>query len=337
MTAHLTSAEDFCPRSLSGDTINGLDYSILAGEDISFGNISGIRDDNLEMLLQNALRRNCVSVCKLATPHMPDLRTVVGELVDNIAADLEARLSMTARGKGHAYDTRSKLRTSDPRGKGLANGPLDAWATDILKWTEKQSYTHLAADYVTPFFEAFVLFFAHHIKTHFRNHGASGGFKPEDCRLILPIASKDMDAEHTDFDSADYVDPTDFATVECGMFSLSGSVESQAAPAHHLIVADAEIVGHPDDYNEAKLRLATKTKALYFNQHNRRFAWGLTVSNHTIHAYVFGTDGIWASTAMDISNEKGRRAFISLLVDWSLCSVDRLGFDPSIRYVVDGS
>ncbi|KAJ2869923.1 hypothetical protein GGH93_005971, partial [Coemansia aciculifera] len=189
-------------------------------------------------------------------------------------------------------------------------------AMEILKWTEKQSYTHLEADYVAPFFEAFVLFFAHHIKTHFRNHGASGGFKPEDCRLILPIASRDMDAEHTDFDSADYVDPTNFVSVECGMFPVCSSVKRQAALALTplLIVADAEIVGHPDDYNEAKLRLATKIKVLYFNQHNRRFAWRLTVSDHTIHAYVFGADGIWASIAMDISNAKGRRAFISLLV-----------------------
>ncbi|KAJ2832764.1 hypothetical protein FBU31_002024 [Coemansia sp. 'formosensis'] len=38
---------------------------------------------------------------------------------------------------------------------------------------------------------------------------------------------------------------------------------------------------------------------------------------------------------MDISSVKGRRAFISLLVDWSLCSVDRLGFDPTIRYEID--
>ncbi|KAJ2346598.1 hypothetical protein GGH92_003531, partial [Coemansia sp. RSA 2673] len=37
---------------------------------------------------------------------------------------------------------------------------------------------------------------------------------------------------------------------------------------------------------------------------------------------------------MDISGIKGRRALISLLVNWSLCPVDRLGFDPSIRYVV---
>ncbi|KAJ2061959.1 hypothetical protein GGI17_002727 [Coemansia sp. S146] len=238
---------------------------------------------------------------------MTDLRTVVGELMDSIAADLEAHLSMTARGKGHAYNTRSKLPASDPRGKGFANGPLDAWATSILRWTEKQLYTHLAADYVAPFFEAFVLFVAHHIKIHFRSHGAN------------------------------YIDPTDFVSIECGMFPLRNSVESQTAPARHLIVADAEIVGYPDDYKEAKPRLATKTKVLYFKQHNRRFSWGLTVSNRAIHAYVFGTDGIWASAAMDISSAKGHRALISLLVGWSLCSVDRLGFDPSIRHVVGGS
>ncbi|KAJ2037961.1 hypothetical protein H4S03_002636 [Coemansia sp. S3946] len=74
---------------------------------------------------------------------------------------------------------------------------------------------------------------------------------------------------------------------------------------------------------------------LYFNQHNRRFAWGLTASNRTIRSYVFGPDNIWQSTEMDITSAEGRQVLISLLVDWSLCSVDSLGFDPSIRYVVD--
>ncbi|KAJ2030388.1 hypothetical protein GGH13_006467 [Coemansia sp. S155-1] len=148
------------------------------------------------------------------------------------------------------------------------------------------------------------------------------------------IDSADSD-NSTDFYMPGYINPTDFFNVECGMCPVVSSVEKQAAPAPHLIFADAEMIGHPDDYTEAELRLATKTKALFFNQHNRRFAWGLAVSNRTTHAYVFGPDDIWASTAMNISGEKGRRAFISLLVDWSLCFVDHLGFDPSIRYVVD--
>ncbi|KAJ2752641.1 hypothetical protein GGI19_003690 [Coemansia pectinata] len=315
---------------------------VLAGEDLSFSDISGNRDDDLDDLMQRILRRNCASVCKLASSRASDLRTVVGKIVSEVAADLEARMLMAAWDKG---------RANDPPSKGRANDPLSAWAAEILEWTGSQSllsttgsrYSNdsasrpLAADYVTPFFESFMLFVAHHVKAHFSEQAATGLLKPEDCRLILPVVNKDMEAERTDSYSSDYVNPADFVSVECGMFPLSCSVERQATPAPHLIVADVEIVGHPDDFNKAELRLATKTKALFFNQHNRRFAWGLTAFSCTIHAYVFGTDGIWASTAMDVSSAKGRRAFISLLVDWSLCSVDRLGFDPSIRYVVDGS
>ncbi|KAJ2862974.1 hypothetical protein GGH94_003904, partial [Coemansia aciculifera] len=327
---------------------------VLAGEGLSFSDISGNRDDGLDDLTQRILRRNCASVCKLASSRAPDIRRVVGNIVSEIAADLEARMLKAAPRKGRANYLRNK---------GRANDPLDAWAAEILEWAGSQSllsttgsrYSNdsasrpLAADYVAPFFESFMLFVAHHIKAHFSEQAATGLLKPEDCRLILPVVDKNMEVERTDLHSADddsstdydsltdYVSPTDFVSVECGMFPLSSSVERQATPAPHLIVADVEIVGHPDDFNEAELRLATKTKALYFNQHNRRFAWGLTAFSCTIHAYVFGTDGIWASTAMDISSAKGRRAFISLLVDWSLCSVDRLVFDPSIRYVVDGS
>ncbi|KAJ2107578.1 hypothetical protein IW146_007242, partial [Coemansia sp. RSA 922] len=191
-----------------------------------------------------------------------------------------------------------------------------------------------------------MLFVAHHIKEHVRRHDITGILKPEDCQLILPV-NNDMEVKCTDIDSADsdsstdfympgYVDPTDLFSVKYGMFLLSSSMERQKAPAHHLIFADAEMVGHPDDYTKAKLRLAAKTKALFFNQHNCQFAWGLTMSNCTIHAYVFGPDDIWKSTAMDISGKKGHRAFILLLVYWSLCAIDRLGFDLSIRYVVDG-
>ncbi|KAJ2419593.1 hypothetical protein GGF41_004577 [Coemansia sp. RSA 2531] len=179
---------------------------------------------------------------------------------------------MAARGKGHAYNTRSKGRVNKPRDTVPANEHLDAYARDILKWTSKKSSTRLAADNIAPFLESLMLFIAHHIKDHYRRHGAADLFKPEDCRLILPV-NNDMEVERTDFDSADYVDLTDFFSVKCGMFPISNGVTRQKAPAPHLIFADAEMVGHPDDYTEAELRLATKTKALFFNQHNRRIRY----------------------------------------------------------------
>ncbi|KAJ2011410.1 hypothetical protein GGI13_002190 [Coemansia sp. RSA 455] len=250
------------------------DFSILAGEDLSFSDISANRDDSLDDLFQSILRRNCASVCQLATPSDPGLRTVVGRIANEIAADLEARMLRAAPRKG---------RANDPQGKGRANELLDAWAAEILEWAGGQPLPSSTgsqlskdsghtADYVAPFLGSFMLFVAHHIKEHFRRHGYIGFLNPENSRLILPIANNNMDAEHTDLDSADYVNPADFVSVECGMFPLSSSVKRQKAPAPHLIFADSEIAGHPDDYTKAELRLATQTKALLFNQHNRRFA-----------------------------------------------------------------
>ncbi|KAJ2035500.1 hypothetical protein H4S03_004270 [Coemansia sp. S3946] len=119
------------------------------------------------------------------------------------------------------------------------------------------------------------------------------------------------------------------------MFPLSSSVERQAAPESHLIVADAVIARREDNCDEAELRLAMRANTLYFNQHNCRFTWEPMISNRTIRLYVFDPDDIWQSTEMDITSAEGRQALISLLVNWSLCSVDSLEFDPSIRYVVD--
>ncbi|KAJ2744665.1 hypothetical protein GGI19_006581 [Coemansia pectinata] len=77
------------------------------------------------------------------------------------------------------------------------------------------------------------------------------------------------------------------------MFPLSSRVEIKAVPALHLIVANVEIGEYLEDFNETKLKLVRKTKALFIDQHNRRFAWGLAAACHTIHAYVFGPDDIW--------------------------------------------
>ncbi|KAJ2062533.1 hypothetical protein GGI17_002319, partial [Coemansia sp. S146] len=149
-------------------------------------------------------------------------------------------------------------------------------------------------------------------------------------------SAEDTDDDNADSYSADRDNPTEFANIRFGMFPLSSSVESQAVPAPHLIVANVEIGKYLDDYNKAEQKLVRKIMALFVHQHNRRFAWGLAASCRTIHTYVFGSDDIWQSNKLDFSGIEGRHALISLLVNWSLCSVDRFGFDPTLRYVVGG-
>ncbi|KAJ2755359.1 hypothetical protein GGI19_001711 [Coemansia pectinata] len=331
-------------RSLSGATDVESDYRILAAENFSFSTIPGGCYAGAGLLLRNALHRNCGIVWQQATPHTSDPSMVTREFASAISTDMEARLSMTAKHKrsgksfwdfSYTSDRRGKGRDNDPRGEGPntypwgtehANGTLDAWASDILEWTsfpvpttsansqhsddgddsDDSEFTVWEANKIAPCFESFVLFVAHHVKARFRQRIATGLFQPEDCRLILPVANKSREAERAGFLSTDYVDPVDFAHVECGMFPFDSNVERQAALAPHLIVADAEIAREKDGHDEAELRLATRTNALYFNQHNRQFAWGLTATDRTIHAYVFGPDDIWASTAMDITNAEGR-------------------------------
>ncbi|KAJ2909538.1 hypothetical protein GGI21_001781 [Coemansia aciculifera] len=202
---------------------------------------------------------------------------------------------------------------------------------------------------IGPSFESLLLFVAHHVKAYVSTHASFKNLKPKDCRLILPIINSDLDvSEDTgDLEDLSYLDdeysnnvddvnnPNDIAQATFGMFSLNNGVERQRPPASQHIFANAAISSRDDD-NEAKddaeLQLAYDTKALYFSQHNRRFAWDLTVCDCTVRAYVYGPDTVWTSTGMDVTTAAGRQTLISLLVDWSLCSVDRLGFDPSIRY-----
>ncbi|KAJ2030094.1 hypothetical protein IWW57_001349 [Coemansia sp. S610] len=308
----------------AGTTAAKPDYGKLVGENIGFNFMPGVRDSSLNELVRRIMHRNCDAILKISTPCDPGCCTLASKIAEN----LEARLTAVALGK---------------KGK---NDPLDEWAMDVLAWAgvsapaasvgDESEPAVWEASAIAPCLESLMLFVAHHINEHVTSSDASELLDLKDCRLILPIAKSSLEAECTNPSLEDYVDPVDFANFECGMFPIDSSVERQAAPALHLFVADVEVARDFDDRVRAEIMMAAKTKELFFNQHNRRFAWGLTASSCTIRAYVFGKDDIWASAKMDIASAEGRLTFISLLVDWSLCPVDRLGFDPSIRYVLNG-
>ncbi|KAJ2813629.1 hypothetical protein H4S07_000535 [Coemansia furcata] len=285
--------------------------NILVGESLGLGIPKGDYYDSGETnLVQKTFRRDCDAVFKFASPRDPTLSTITSELARKVSADLETRMSAIAqRSEFCTYSTGQAYYTY-PHDINRAANSVDAWTKDILEWAtyenptecvDSQGRDDYATDYtkayiVAPYYEAFLLFVAHQVKEHTSEYIAAGRIKPEDCRLILPIANEG--AKYDD----DYIHPSDRAFID-----------------------------------SAERHLVKKTKTLYPDQHNRSFAWGLTVAFRWIRAYVFGPDDIWASSKIDISEVEGRRTFISLLVDWSLSSVDRLGFDPTIRYVLDGS
>ncbi|KAJ2497196.1 hypothetical protein IWW47_003659 [Coemansia sp. RSA 2052] len=235
----------------------------LAGENSGFNVHQDINNTGLRGLLRKVSHSDCEAVWKLATPRTPTLRATAGELATMIAADLEARLSKAAV---------DESRRSHPWIKADINDQLDAWAMDILDWTgfsgsatsvNSQHIYDLELLYaatIGPCYMSFLLFVAHHVKAYAGERAAAGELKPEDCRLMLPIVSKDIYTE--DFSDVGY--PRDLVHIACGLFPLSSGVESQAAPEPHLVVASAEIASSQHEFEAAVHRLANDAKALYF-------------------------------------------------------------------------
>ncbi|KAJ2070054.1 hypothetical protein GGH13_004308 [Coemansia sp. S155-1] len=289
--------------------------NVIPGEKLDFGTL-GVRDESLTALITDSLRPNCEAVNKIAAPRSTVVCTMAGELVNEVTADLEARLPRVDRINRKSAES------------------LDAWAMDIVGWTGHcDSNPGQLRDYdIVECFESFLLFVAHHAKAYFGKQIAAGLLESEGCRLILPITCMKEEPESFDFYGTDCNYPN---TSECGMFPLDSSVENHTTPAPLRVVAVVEVgESHEELFHEMQ-RLAVRTTRVYANQHNRRFAWGLTVTGSYIHAYVFGPDVLWTSNEINMASASGRHEFISLLVDLSLCSVDGLGFDPSIRYVFD--
>ncbi|KAJ2907412.1 hypothetical protein GGI21_003914, partial [Coemansia aciculifera] len=294
-------------------------------------------DDDIDKLYREVSRGNCNAVWSFAFPRTLDLCLAASELTAAVALDLEARLLTAAIDKWHYRYM--------PWKQELSGDQLSMWANSILAWTgcsasaisassgaiiDKRPLQY-GAESAVLYLESLLLFVAHHVKAYPGQH-ASMPLRPEDCQLILPI-TKEVVEEPKRY--LGVRDPKDLVRVTCGIFPLSFKIERQAPPAHHLVVANAEIAASQAEFDAAVRCLARDTKELYFSQHNRRFAWGLTVCCHIVRAYVYGSDTIWISSDMDVTSTAGRQALISLLVDWSLCSVDCLGFDPGVRYAFD--
>ncbi|KAJ2595421.1 hypothetical protein GGF39_003828, partial [Coemansia sp. RSA 1721] len=103
-------------------------------------------------------------------------------------------------------------------------------------------------------------------------------------------------------------------------------------PRYADIFAVVEAKISKRDQIQAYNQLLLYTYNIYWRQHDRRFAWGLTVCDTIVRACVFGNDGFLSSEDMDLAKADGRSEFVKLLVNMTYCGREQLGFDPTIRY-----
>ncbi|KAJ2495500.1 hypothetical protein GGH96_006365, partial [Coemansia sp. RSA 1972] len=110
--------------------------------------------------------------------------------------------------------------------------------------------------------------------------------------------------------------------------------QNDERPNYSRIFAVVEVKPNSSDANMLKgfSQLVEYSKGVYWNQHNRRFIWGLVAGGPKVKACVLGPNFLLASQFMDVTTVEGRLELIRYLVNWSFCEVPKLGYDPTIRF-----
>ncbi|KAJ2558659.1 hypothetical protein GGH12_005763, partial [Coemansia sp. RSA 1822] len=105
-------------------------------------------------------------------------------------------------------------------------------------------------------------------------------------------------------------------------------------PDYSRIFAVIEVKPNSSNANMLKgfSQLVEYSKNVYWNQHNRRFIWGLVSGGPNVKACVLGPNFLLASRFMDVTTAEGRLELIGFLVNWSFCELPKLGYDPTIRF-----
>ncbi|KAJ2653979.1 hypothetical protein GGH99_007458, partial [Coemansia sp. RSA 1285] len=137
----------------------------------------------------------------------------------------------------------------------------------------------------------------------------------------------DMDAD------AALVEGKPYNSEQFAIIEAKASVSRAAAADKNTANRQNEMLDA--DTTQAFKQLFMYTRQVYANQHDRRFMWGITVCDTRVSACILSSGGALASHEMDVSTAQGRRQYIKLLVDWSLCDWHQLGFDPSVRWRKD--
>ncbi|KAJ1909618.1 hypothetical protein LPJ71_003464, partial [Coemansia sp. S17] len=150
------------------------------------------------------------------------------------------------------------------------------------------------------------------------------------CRLVLPSTKSDYNPPDAD----------DTMRIDMGLVgaNINSPVEANNGRVLYykvIAVLEAKRKGDDDGFRDAFEQLDIYTRQMYQQQHNLRFAWGITVSGTQVRVCHFGPNRAKSSPLMDISKSEGRKAFIKVLVHWSLCEESQLGRDPTMEYLRD--
>ncbi|KAJ2797263.1 hypothetical protein H4R20_005247, partial [Coemansia guatemalensis] len=263
------------------------------------------------------------SVVNQAQPREPEARILAAEIAESIAQIIEARLFSMSKsnasvtsgsGEDGTLDTDALLHEQQAFSKTLPwICPPDGHGA--AQRTEQPLYGQISA---------FILLVAHLFKRLLADKGRGKGSQ---FRLILPFEKTNATP-----DGADDGTKIDLA-LRCR--SMKANVEPQPDLTYRNIMAVGEIKrdAKSEMVESAYAQLFDYTRNIYYCQLDRRFAWGLICCGSVVNACIFGNYNVFASPNIDMTSAVGRLEFIRLLVGWSMCSNQQLGYDETVKTV----
>ncbi|KAJ2806509.1 hypothetical protein H4R20_001660 [Coemansia guatemalensis] len=262
--------------------------------------------------------RGAVSVLDQAQPDDPHHLRLAQRLTDRIAELINGLVLEAESGIESEDRWRKQAVTLSDDGFSV-NSMFDKarpWLQSRNRSTEREMYAWISA---------FVLLAAHLI----RRISADEDINAILPRLILPFSGTDKTPVGSDSDKR-----VDVALTCC-------NTDSPIAPQPDIdygdVFAIAEVKAKFTDasFDDALAQLFDYTRQVYYNQIDRRFAWGLTCCGAVVNACQFNNYKVRISPDMDMTSRDGRAEFIRLLVGWSLCERRRLGYDETITWLDD--
>ncbi|KAJ2576057.1 hypothetical protein GGH95_003687, partial [Coemansia sp. RSA 1836] len=197
----------------------------------------------------------------------------------------------------------------------------------LRKWTStKGDFSGSEREMYGPI-SAFVAYVARCVQMHLSGSARISEEAAKECRLILP--GSDADYQPSDSDDRTRIDLGLISSLVGDPIALYPRVD------YYRLRAVLEAKRSKSENEGASAQLYEYTRQIFSQQHNLRFAWGLTACATDVRVCHFGPDKAVASEPMDVATSEGRRAFIRLLVTWSLCDDSQLGRDPTMGYMRD--
>ncbi|KAJ2847331.1 hypothetical protein GGI22_006007, partial [Coemansia erecta] len=274
---------------------------------------ASLRKDEMIADVRDRLVKNTACVVDQAQPRNVRRLSLAQTLTERISELIEKHIA-------------SSDESDDVFGKELPVKELNEHVKTFLPWTRLKRQKVSAADNekaMYPMILAFVMYVAQEIQ---KSILADSTATLDGCRLILPF--KKTDTRPNNSDSAERVD------IGLCCMAIDSSIKLQDEMDYDSLFAliEAKRGRTEADFASAYAQLFTYSEKIYFYQIDRRFMWGIVCCGTIVNACLFSNYNVHASPDMDMFEPAGRKEFVRLLVGWSLCEWNRLGYDQTITF-----